>query len=259
MVTQLRLKICETKKGTQIAEQFYTSPLKLGLPKSYGDRKKIVLMMASAGVLKGDCFDYKIRVQKNSRALLTEQSYTKLFDMGKSGQSKKNVDITVEQGASFYYKPCALIPFKNSHMDVRTNIYLDENAEFACCDIFSAGRIAMGEKFEFREFQSKIKVYVEQMLVWQDYSSLEPQLFDYTNPIYFGCYSHQGSFYYYGKLEKMNKLLEFASKKNLSINNVYFGITEAKGGICIRALAYSAQDIEDLFFEFATEIEMETE
>lgn len=257
MKTQLRLKIGNTDNGTQIAEQFYTSPLKLGFPNSYGKRKKVVLMMASAGVLKGDCFDYKIQMREDSCALVTEQSYTKLFDMGNDGQARKQVEITVERGASLYYKPCALIPFKNSCMIAETEVYLDREAEFACCDIFSAGRVAMGEAFAFRKYQNQMRIYVDQVLVWNDHCKLEPQKMDYTNLIYFGKYSHQGNFYYYGPNDKMAELMEHARKMEIDFQDIYWGITEAKKGICVRALANSAQDLEELFAKLATETGME--
>ena len=74
MVTELRLKMCSTQAGTQVSERYFTNPLKLGFPRTYGKRRKVVLMMASAGVLKGDCFDYYIECAQNAKMVLTEQS-----------------------------------------------------------------------------------------------------------------------------------------------------------------------------------------
>lgn len=72
----------------EIQKSYFTSPLKLGTPRTAGGRQKIVLMMASAGVLKGDAFEYYIRCHKGTNALITEQSYTKIFDMG-GGSAKR--------------------------------------------------------------------------------------------------------------------------------------------------------------------------
>ena len=259
MVTELRLKMCSTQAGTQVSERYFTNPLKLGFPRTYGKRRKVVLMMASAGVLKGDCFDYKIRLEENSCAELTEQSYTKLFQMGTDGQAQKKVEITVEQGASFYYKPCALIPFKNSCFCGETVVYLEKDSEFAYCDILSAGRIAMGEKFAFRKYQNKTRIYIDHTLSMMDACQLEPKKYDYTNPVYFGDYTHQGCFYYYGKDEKLEQLLQTACELQQKATHMYCGVSQAKRGVCIRGLANSAQDLEEYFGQMAKLTGMEAE
>lgn len=257
METKLRLETIHTEKGTQILDQYFTSPLKIGLPKCYGRRKKIILMMASAGILKGDSFDYYLKIKKDSCALLTEQSYSKLFDMGEKGEAKKKVQIHLEKGASFYYKPCGTIPFQRSSFSCENFFYLDENSEFAFCDIFSSGRIAMGEEFLFRKYQSKSMVFINNIPVWMDHCCYEPGKESYRSMVHFASYSHQGSFYYYGSSEKMEHFLEFVGNQTYDVDKVYYGISRAKEGICIRALARSAQDLEEFFLDCANVLEME--
>lgn len=96
------------------ASAYFTAPIKLGEPRTEGDRLQLMLMMASAGILAGDSFSYDIRCQAGSRTLITEQSYTKLFDMGEAGLAKRVMSAALESGASLWYRPCALVPFRNS-------------------------------------------------------------------------------------------------------------------------------------------------
>ena len=74
MDTNLRLKIGLQNQKSVVTDSYFTSPLKLGVPNHEGDRLKVVLMMASAGILKGDNFYYDICCRRGSKTLLTEQS-----------------------------------------------------------------------------------------------------------------------------------------------------------------------------------------
>lgn len=257
METKLRLETIQTVNGTQILEQYFTSPLKLGFPKAYGKRRVIMLMMASAGVLRGDTFDYDMNIRKDSCVLLTEQSYTKLFDMGIKGLAKKKVQIRMEEGASLYYRPCATIPYQRSEFSCENIFYLDKRSEFAFCDIFSIGRIAMGEQFAFRKYRSKSTVFIDNIPVWMDNCCYEPDKVDYATLIFFNSYTHQGSFYYYGVEDKLKMVLDFVENKNCASKDIYYGISRAQKGICIRALANSSQCLEELFSECAILLEME--
>ena len=100
MTTELKLETGIWYGRTEVTDSYFTSPLKLGIPAAFGERRKIVLMMASAGILKGDTFDYHIRCGAGTKNLLTEQSYTKIFDTGEGG-AEKHQNIEVLEGASF--------------------------------------------------------------------------------------------------------------------------------------------------------------
>lgn len=88
MVTELKLWIKEEQKKSILEECFFTSPLKIGMPQKNKETLHLILMMASPGVLKGDSFAYDIWCKENSKVLITEQSYTKLFDMGEGTAEK---------------------------------------------------------------------------------------------------------------------------------------------------------------------------
>ena len=247
--TKLRLTVGLKQGKSVVTDRFFTSPLKLGLPEGTGERKVIMLMMASAGVLKGDAFSYDIRCESGTKTLLTEQSYTKIFDTGDGG-AKRRQHITVDRGASLYYRPCAVIPFQNSTYDGDILVELDPESEFAWADIMTAGRVGMGEKFAFRHYRNRICVEAEGMPVWMDHCLLEP---------------HQGTFYYYGAKEKQEQIFAWqeqilekeTEETKEAMQGIAFGVTEASAGICVRVLAYTAQDVEELFAELAGILELE--
>lgn len=267
--TELRLRIGIQNKKSTITERYFTSPLKLGTPHTTSDRLQIVLMMASAGVLKGDRFSYDIKCDAGTKSKLTEQSYTKIFDTGAGGAVRKQ-HITLNGSASLYYRPSAVIPFQNSTFDGETDVYLDETSEFAWADIMTVGRVAMNERFQFLHYRNRIRVFVNNRLVWMDHCLLEPNCMDTNGMIFFDQYTHQGTFYYYGSNDKQRQLLEWY-KIHMDTQNkvehhhiesvcespsIRIGVSEACKGICVRVLANTAQDIEELFDELAAQLGM---
>lgn len=253
MATELKLHISEQNGKSVIAESYFTSPLKLGTPHTGSDRLEVVLMMASAGILKGDCFRYEIVCGRNTKAFLTEQSYSKIFDTGE-GKAEKNQTITVSEGASLYYRPCAVIPFGGSSFQGKMDVKLEADSEFAYADILAAGRIGMGERFRFRKYSNRICVSAEDRPVWIDNCLLVPGRMETEGMLFFDGFTHQGTFYYYGTAEKEEILLNyFSGKTEMSQEEekkricLKYGVSKALKGVCIRILAYTAQDIEDFF------------
>lgn len=257
MATELKLSIGLKNEKSVITDSFFTSPLKLGVPNQEGDRLKVVLMMASAGILKGDEFVYDICCGSGTKVLLTEQSYTKIFDTG-GGGAKRRQNIRLEPGASLYYRPCAAIPFGGSTYDGDITIKLNEESEFAYADIVTAGRVGMGEHFAFRHYKNRICVELEDVPIWLEHCLLEPDEMNLDELLFFDGYTHQGTFYYYGSKQKQKQLLDWHLKKQEESEKIIVcGITEALAGVCVRALAHTAQDIEELFAEVAETLGLE--
>lgn len=239
----LEIGLCGTK--SRIIKSYFTSPLKLGTPKTGGGRLKVVLMMASAGVLKGDLFEYDIQCHPHTKTLITEQSYTKLFDTGDEG-AVKTQHICVGEGASLFYCPQAVIPFAGSSFDSAVTFDIEENSELLYTDIVSAGRVGMGERFAFRHYHNRICVRMGGKPIWIDNCLLEPKYMDMENMMFFDRYTHMGTLYYY----HADKKFPFPNEEIFdreAFDDMTVGISKAVKGVCLRVLAHCAQDIEVLF------------
>ena len=246
MTTELKLETGIWYGRTEVIDSYFTSPLKLGIPAAFGERRKIVLMMASAGILKGDTFDYHIRCGAGTKNLLTEQSYTKIFDTGEGGAERRQ-NIEVLEGASLYYRPCPVIPFKGSRFDGWTQVCLAADSEFAYG--------GMGECFLFSHYRNRVWVTVEGKPVWMDHCLLEPENMSLENLVFFDGFTHQGTFYYYGPKEKQEQLFSYRPENK----EIRYGVSGAVKGIGIRILAGCAQDIERIFEEIEENIGLRNE
>ena len=241
MEAKLNLKIENFVGKSAVVYSKYNGSLKVGTPNYYNERLSLVIMMASAGILKGDDYQYEITCGNKTKTIITEQSYTKIFNTGLEG-AKKHVNIRLEGNASLFYRPSPVIPFEGSCFSCDSVINLDKNSEFLCTDIFASGRIGMGEKFAFSKYRNRICVFLDNKPIWLDNCFLDPDNMDLRKLVFFDGYTHQGTLFYYGFNEKEQELLEYETK-----SPVLFGKTSSTAGVCIRVLANTAQDIEEEF------------
>ena len=254
-VSLFRLTMAE-RYGRTIAEDYYfTAPYKIGLPGTEGRAQKVVMMMASAGLLKGDQADCRILCRENTYTELTDQSYTKVFDT-EDGMASRKTTITVGDRAVLDYHPCPVIPYANSTFCGSTRIDLKETATLYFSEIMTAGRIAMGEKFAFRRFENRVQISVEGRPVYLELNKMNPEKQQLEDFFYFDQWTHQGTFYYYcPQVESVRVLKEetdsiihqYLDEMKMSESAFFYGITEARKGIVWKVLAYQAQDIEEIF------------
>lgn len=248
MDARLELQIEKIQGKTAVAYNCFTGPLKIGTPNANGDHLHLILMMASAGLLKDDRFRYHITCGKNTRTVLTEQSYSKIFDTG-GGIAVRRTEICLKENASLCYRPSAVIPFAGSSFAGSMTIRLEKESEFLCSDILAAGRVGMGEQFAFSSYRNRICVTADGKPVWLDHCCLEPKRMDLSKMVFLDGHTHQGAFYYYGSEEKQKRLLDHKAKAS-----VMLGVTAAAAGVCVRALADTAQDIEEEFLRLENEV-----
>lgn len=247
MNTELRLHVELQNGRTTACERFCTSPLKVGMPKTENDRLHLILMMASAGVLEGDNFHYKMKFGAGTKTLITEQSYTKIFNTGEGGASKHQI-ISLEGNASLYYRPSTVIPFQNSTYDGELLVDLDSDSEFEWSDIVAAGRVGMGEALAFRRYHSRVLVHSQGVPVFIDHCLMEPMSMPLEKNCFLNGRTHQGSYYYCGPAEREEELLNWfhAANFNALNGNPLVSMTQAKRGICVRMLGSNAQDLEEV-------------
>src|SRR3954467_12348453 len=83
MIAKLHIQTAVKGSKTVIKDRFFTPPFKLAnvTEDRREDRLKLVMMSSSPGILEGDEYEIKIRLEKGSSLLLQTQSYQRLFSM----------------------------------------------------------------------------------------------------------------------------------------------------------------------------------
>ena len=232
-----RLYLRAEKHGdrTVITESSFTSPLKIASPFYHRDYTEIMMMSASAGMLEGDEYDIRIHVCEGATLKFTGQSFDKIFNCSDGGRIIRKVKINVESGGKLIYMQQPAIPFAGSCFCGETDVRLREGSVFVIQDVLSCGRAAMDEKFDFREYRSRISVKKEGKLVFLDNVRLSPEEINLSGTGFYEGYTHSGMMYVYG-----TDLSDIPENEEASV-------TSAAAGKCVRMLSDSAQSITDFF------------
>lgn len=252
MKSRLFLKTEADEKGTRIADMFFTPPYKIMSPFVDGKHIDVMQMCASAGLLGGDQVCIDLLFGENSDVTYLSQNYEKVFDTnGKDVQ--KNLHMEIGSGAKVKYFPYPVIPFQHSKYVSDSQINVSETATLFYSDIFTCGRVGMGELFQMESYRSKTRIYIEDRLVFADHTYICPELFHHQSMGMWSKYTHNGVLYIYcPEVEKMEKILSEVRK--IQIEHMVFGATRCYKGIGIRVLADQGDRIFRFFKKIANEI-----
>jgi urease accessory protein len=240
VVSELRLKLECLNGKAEVKDAFFTAPLKIGKPFRHPSHTEIMLMQASAGMLDGDINNMAFDVGDNCNALITTQSYSKIFKANGIGAAQ-NINVRVGSGASLLWLPLPVIPFARSVFKSRINVTLVKASRLVLCDIISCGRVGGDERFQFDLFSSRIAIHVDGKLAFLDYSRLSPSEMHLPGIGFFEGRTHIGLIYAYGCNEV----------SPLECINAEWAMSRAASGNVIRVLSDRASDIYDFAKEFA--------
>ncbi len=250
-----QLTMAERFGKTKAEDYYFTAPYKIGLPQTSGKGQKVVMMMASAGLLKGDHAVCRMTCKADTVTEITDQSYTKIFDT-EDGKASRETVITVGDRAVLDYHPCPVIPYANSTFFGSTRIDLKATAVLYFSEIMAVGRIAMGEKFAFRQFENHVQISIEGRPVYLEFNRMIPEKQHLDDFFYFDGMTHQGTLYYYCPesmaaetlKEQTDHLIDqYIEKNKIERTDILYGVTEAKKGVVWKILSNQAQNIEDIF------------
>lgn len=263
-ISQLKITASLSKTGdkTIIKDSFFTSPFKIMKPFERDDGGISVFQQtASAGVLAGDTQEHSFIIEDNAIFEIKSQSFEKIFKMDEGEKATRKIFAQVGKNATFIYGPLPCIPFEDSCFESESNIELSENSKLLYKDCITAGRKAFGEEFKFKKYQNRISIWKTEneckKLIFRDNTVFEGQKKSekMKKDIFFGEFSHLGTMILIGfglTSKKVNKILELPEKllyldNEESLNKIQIGVSDFGNGICVKILANSAEEIENIF------------
>ena len=195
----LRLTFGVRDGRTCLTEQFDQAPLKIVRPFDVGGGRILIqIINTTAGVLGGDRFLIEINVEAGAKAIVVNQSATKVHRMEDGVTGVENVKIKVQSGGELEYYPGLVIPFPDSDFSQSLTVSLEKAAKFGFFNFYSMGRISRGESFVFRHLSNRTRISGEDKPVYADALELNPRLSKVTgNGIMEGfCYTASGYWYW---------------------------------------------------------------
>ena len=255
MKSRLYLETAPMYGCTRVTDMFFTPPYKIMSPFMTGAHADITVMAATAGLLRGDEIQQEFVFRAGSDVSVRTQSYEKVFDT-EGGRVTRRVRLAVESGAAVRFLPHPVIPFENSDFDSEMTVELAPNASFVCADVFTCGRVGMGERFRMRRFRSVLRVQVGGRTAFADHTLIEPSRVDYRGPGQWRGFTHCGLLYAClpdGAREAA--FLECArvlATERLPDGEA--GASQALRGVCVRALAHSGEAVFAYFDALAGQL-----
>lgn len=208
--SNLFIETCVKDGRTILKDSYFTAPFKITTPfyNEEDNRMKLCIMSVSPGMLEGDRYKIKYVLNAGSRLHTFSQSYNKVFSM-KQDCAKQDIEVTIKDGASLEYYLYPTIPYKDSAFRGTAKFALHGESDLLYREIMSCGRYAMGEKFDFKEFSSKVSIYMDEKLIFFDNTHLEPKLQQLQDMGIYEGFTHAANVFI------ANKRLSYEIKKNL--------------------------------------------
>ena len=185
-ISKVKIRTLNKNGKTILDDVYFTSPFKVAPPfyKS-DDFIKVIIMSSSAGTLEGDVQEYDITLGDNTKMELTSQSFEKIHTMIDE-EATRDCDIYIGKNSFLRYNLLPTIPFKDSAFKSNINIkFEDSSSKLIFMDIINCGRVAHGEKFEYKYYKSYVEVECDNKLVYVDNTNYNPKEMDIEN---FGMY-----------------------------------------------------------------------
>ncbi|MCS7235173.1 MAG: urease accessory protein UreD [Armatimonadota bacterium] len=138
------------------------------------DRVLLQLVTVGPGLLAGDRYQLEIRVGKGARAVVLQQSATKVHRMAPHQTATQDVRIVVEEGGELEYYPGLGIPYPEAELHQRTEVSLCPTARFGWFEVWATGRDVRGERLAFRRLWVETAIDADGDPVYRDALVLAP-------------------------------------------------------------------------------------
>lgn len=239
--SELNIEITGRGDRSIISDVYFTPPFKIMKPFYENGLMRVLQMSASPGVMEGDCQKINIRVGEGAKAEIYSQSFEKIHKM-EAGHAVRHIDISVDKDSFFIYNPLPTIPYAGSAFKNTINVRLkDHTSVFIYEDMLISGRVAGGESFAYRYYQSLVNIYEDNTLTYRDNTLYKPDKMDMDGIGLYEGYTHLLGMVVCG-MDIYDEISAFFDGYNAP-----WGITlNDRGYVVIRALGSSAQPLQKI-------------
>ncbi|MHA3044591.1 urease accessory protein UreD [Riemerella anatipestifer] len=251
-----KIKISCNKQGakTFLVDSYFDIPYKLV---HYGNSQRtnhleVIQMCSSPGVMDGDSLDMEVICGENTEFKLFTQSFNKIHPMPKGKGAEQFFKFKLKSGAVFQFLPHPTIPYEKSIFYANNEITLEEDSHLIWGDIISGGRIYSGEKFLFKKYHTRTKIYRDSKLILFDNQLIEPEEQPIEDMLFFEGYTHQATLVIVSSFaDEFKKELDEILLEQFT--DVTYGFTScAKNALMIRALGDSGEALYEWMNSLAT-------
>jgi urease accessory protein len=130
-----------------------------------------IILHPPGGIAGGDSLALEARLGEGSAALLTTPGAGKWYkSMGERAHLGQRFDIA--SGAVLEWLPHPSIVFDHARAEMKTEIFLEQDALYVGWDMICMGRTASGERFNSGELRQRTEVWQQGQRLWCEYARL---------------------------------------------------------------------------------------
>ena len=166
--TNLELRVgCDRHQKTILKHAYTHYPLGISKvlrledtgPLSISKRAYLYCTNSSPGLLAGDRLKTSLHLEADSALYLLDQSATKVHSMPDPETCAFTLsEIEIGDRATLEYLQEPVILFSASDLNERTTITMHPESALSLGTILIPGRLARGEKYDFRRYQNQLKI-----------------------------------------------------------------------------------------------------
>jgi len=166
------IRFSTSRNKTYARTLYAVSPLRLLNPRNHGHASWIYSSTFGGGLVGGDALNFHIDVDAHAAGMLATQASTKVY-RSVSGVVQ-NFKVTVGPGGIFVAIPDPTVCFKDSQLTQNQSYALTGDAGLVVFDWITSGREANGERWLFRKFANRIKIFHNDKLILTEALLLSP-------------------------------------------------------------------------------------
>lgn len=189
----------------------------------------------TGGVLGGDRAEVRVSVGPGARVLLLTQSATRVQPSPSGQDAVQELHFTVAAGGRLEYYPERTIPFAGSRFRQSIRAELDMGAEFGLSETLAAGRVAMGERWQFERYRSAVEVWQAERRVYLDRLDLQPGASSLDAPGVLGHRAYSASGVWVGATTPS----DFPARPGVLASGM-----NGSGAVWLRAAAHRGPDLD---------------
>jgi len=156
---RMDLTFVQQNEETVLGHAYCEIPFKITRVLNSCRQAHLILMHCTAGLFGGDDVECTIHVERGARVRITQQSATKIHPSRDKPAIQRN-HFFVESGAELQLILEPVIPFADSCLRQTTRIDVQPGARLVFWEGFLAGRVARGERWQFRELSSETHLFL---------------------------------------------------------------------------------------------------
>ena len=158
-------------------------PLQVMAPSELADGTTCVMLLnPTGGLVGGDVLRTSILQDSDTHLCLTTPSATRVYRTT-DAPAVQETWIRVGERACLEYLPDHVIPHRDSRLRQTLRVELGSGCRAIVYDALAAGRVAHGERWKFRDFDSRMEVFLDGRPVFLNRTKIQPAS---QNPEQFG-------------------------------------------------------------------------